>query len=823
MNVPMRWLSEVIDTGLTAEELAHRLTMAGLEAEKVEQVPAGWEDVYVGLVTHVEKHPDADRLNLVDVAAGEYGLRVVTGAPNIAEGQKVALALAGARLIDPYTDSPTPVYKTLKPGKIRGIVSEGMVCSERELGISDEHEGILVLEPEAPEGMPLRDWLGDTVIEFEITPNLVHAFSMLGIARQAAPLTGAEVHIPPVADLDALPQRDDLVAIRNPELCQQLSGAVIEDVRVGPSPLWMQRRLGHAGVRPVNNLVDVTNYVMLEFGQPLHAYDRDRLAGGRIIARRAAAGEGIETLDHQWRTLSDDLLVIADDDRAVGVAGVMGGVDSEVSDDTTTILLEAATFDMKAIRRARQALRLRSDASARFERGLDPNLARPAIARAITLIRDMCPEARVTGFQQAYPEPVRPWQVEVPVSLFARVLGVAIPEEQIRSSLDALGLAPRISGDGEHRTLVVTVPTERQDLRIPVDIVEEVARVIGYDVLPDTLILGRTPPVARDLFVAFQRRIARRLASVGASEAVSYPTIGAPDLDALEGGSVDDATAVGFLDRRPAGSLVRLVNPIQAERPYLRNTLVPSLLGVAAANRKHEPGVALFEVGRTFRPVAGLELPDEITMMALVVAGARRPLNRFAPVGEADYFDGKGRIDAALAGERFAVTPAWRRMADPLPFLHPGRVAELVLDERVVGILGELRPDVAQAFGLEERVTVGEMDLVALYAARSSTDTGVRVPRFLPAQQDFAVIVSDDVPAADVRAALAVGAGPLATDILLFDLFAGPQLGEGKKSLAWRVTFEAPDRALTDAELVKTRGRIEKVLKQRVNGVLRGE
>src|SRR5579884_899887 len=339
MKVPLRWLAEFIKTDLTPRELAYKLTMAGLEAEKIETIGADWENVYVGLVRNVEPHPDADRLVLADVDAGEHKLRVVTGAPNIRPGQKVALALAGARLIDGHSD--TGQLKTLKPSVIRGVRSEGMVCSEKELGLSGEHEGIMVLEPEAPVGAPLPEWLGETVIEFEITPNLVHDFSILGIARETGAVTDQPIHLPPATDLAAMPHAGDLVQIEAPDLCPRYLGVVVEGIRVAPSPAWMARRLAAAGLRPINNVVDVTNYVMLEWGQPLHAFDRRHLIEGRIVVRRARPGETIETLDHQQRQLTPDMLVIADAERAVAVAGVMGGVDSEVDETTTTALLEA--------------------------------------------------------------------------------------------------------------------------------------------------------------------------------------------------------------------------------------------------------------------------------------------------------------------------------------------------------------------------------------------------------------------------------------------------------------------------------------------------
>ncbi|MCC6791946.1 MAG: phenylalanine--tRNA ligase subunit beta, partial [Thermomicrobiales bacterium] len=425
MKVPMTWLREFVDPGLPAKELAYRMTMAGLEAEKIEEIGALWDNVFVGYVTKVERHPNADRLVLADIEAGDHKLTVVTGAPNIAQGQKVALALAGARLYDGHSDSPTPELKTLKPGMIRGVKSEGMACSEKELGISDEHEGILVLDPDAPTGMPLREYLGDTVIEFEITPNLAHAFSILGIAREAAALTASPLTRPDSPDLTNYPPgAGDLIRVDADDLTARYIGVVIEHITVGPSPAWLTRRLAAAGMRSINNIVDVTNYVMHELGQPLHAFDRDRLDEGRIVVRRARPGEPLETLDHVQRELSDDMLVIADASKAVGLAGVIGGFTSEVSDTTTAIILESANFNMSSVRQTARALKLRTDASARFERGLDANLASAGAARAIELILQLCPGARVTAVSDHYPVGAEPRTLTMPVNKIARVLGV---------------------------------------------------------------------------------------------------------------------------------------------------------------------------------------------------------------------------------------------------------------------------------------------------------------------------------------------------------------------------------------------------------------
>ncbi len=810
MKVPMRWLREFVDTGLPAKELAHRLTMAGLEAEKVETIGDGWQNVFVGHVDTVERHPDADRLVLATVTAGEHHLTVVTGAPNIAAGQVVPLALAGARLIDGHSEGQ--VYKTLKPGVIRGVRSEGMVCSEKELGLSDEHEGIMVLEAAAPVGAPLADWLGDTVIEFEITPNLVHAFSILGIAREAAAITARDVSLPPLYDLAQAPHgASDLVTIEADDLCPRYAAVVFDGVAIGPSPAWLQRRLNAAGVRPINNIVDVTNYVMLEFGQPLHAFDADKLRGDRIVVRRARAGETLETIDHIERPLSPDMLVIADAESAVAVAGVMGGVESETSDASTRILLEAANFDMKSVRRTARALKMRSDASARYERGIDPNQVSDAVARAVQLILELSPGASVTAFSDAYPHPRAPQALSVPFGEIERLLGVRIPPQDVQAVLERLGFSPRVTED----TIDVLVPTWRSDVTMAADIVEEVARIVGYETLPETLPTGETPPVRRDAMFLFQQKARRTLAGLGFWETISYVTVGAGDLLKLS----EAGTLTPGVNPIPVETAVRLRNPMQAERDLLRPTLLPSVVETAARNLKHQRSVRLFEIARVYLP-SDAGLPSEAATLALVLAGKRDELDRFADAtAELDFFDAKGAIETLL--ERLGVRDATFR-AISLPAFHPGRTAGVYLADTLVGVVGELRPDRALAFDIEaSRVAIAEIDLEALLTAAKPIPSGITSPRFLPVEQDFAVVVNETVPASDVLAALRSGAGPLASGFELFDVYRGPQLGEGRKSLAYRIAFTAPNRALTDAELGKVREKIGKTLRQMVQGELR--
>ncbi len=814
MRVPLKWLQEFVETDVDAVELARRLTLAGLEVEKVDIIGAGWDKVFTAYVNKVERHPDADRLVLADVEAGDHRLTVVTGAPNIATGQKVVLALAGARLIDGHSDSGE--YKTLKPGKIRGIMSEGMVCSEKELGMSDEHEGILVLPDDAPVGLPLQEYFGDTVLEFEITPNLAHDFSVLGVAREVGALYHRSLSEPPHFDLASIPvAANGLISIEAPELCARYIGAVIKGVTIGPSPAWMARRLNQAGVRSINNIVDVTNYVMLEYGQPLHAFDYDHLHGNQIIVRRAEDGEKLETLDHVERTLDSEMLVIADADRAVALAGVMGGTDSEVSDETTSVLLESATFGMKPVRRTSRLLKLRSDASARFERGVDSNLASTGIARALQLLLEVSPGAEVVEFADVYPSPVEPRTLSMDFDRIGRLLGIGFPVSDVERVLADLGFAPSISETGDGRTLAVTIPTFRNDVSIPEDIVEEVGRIMGYDKVPATLPVGQTVPVVRDPNYLLQTQLRKVLTAAGSSEVVTYITASEAMLSTFG----TESGEVGVLTPRPIDRLVRLINPINAERPYLRNTLLPALLETVAANLRHQRRVSLFEFARVYLPSGRNELPTEVQTLGIAMAGNRDDLDRFATAGQLDFFDLKGVIEVAL--EQVSVG-AVRFEATTAAGLHPGRTALVLSGDRVIGLFGELHPAVAEAFGIEgARVSVAELDAEALVELSLRGEHAISTPKFLPVEQDLAVVVSSERAAADVEAAIRGSAGQLLTDLVLFDVFRGEQIGAENKSLAYRLTFTSPGRALTDDDLVKVRAKIERTLKQQVGGRLR--
>lgn len=817
MKVPVSWLKDLVSVDMESDEIAHRLTMAGLEAEGIDQIGIDWEKVFVGSVEGVEQHPDADRLVLATVRAGENVQTVVTGAPNIATGQKVALALLGARLKDPYSEEPKMM--TLKANKIRGVRSEGMVCSEKELGISDEHEGIMVLDDDAPVGAPLRDYLGDDVIEFEITPNLVHAFSMVGIARELGALADRSISLPSLADLSTGTEHPELVDIQAPDLCYRYIGVVIENVNVEPSPSWMQQRLTAAGVRPINNIVDITNYVMMEWGQPLHAFDRSDLAEGRIIVRRASDGETMETLDHIERKLTNEDLVIADAERPVAIAGVMGGVDSEISDDTTTLLLESASFNMLSIRHTARVQRLRTEASARFERGLDPNLALTAAQRATALILELCPNARVTEVADQYPAPREQKSVLMPRTEIKRLLGVDYPDDVIMGVLQRLDLAPEMVDENGNPAIRVQVPTYRNDINLKADVVEEVARIIGYESLPETLPVGKTAPVTIDPVLDFVRGLQDSLTAAGMNEVITYPMLDDAELVLLNPEGDDLPARLGLADR-PEIPFVKALNPLRSEWRQMRPTLLPSILRNVSENLKYNALVTVFETGRVYLPEGVDQLPNERRTLCMAIAGTYTPADLYEVPRDADYFDLSGVLSHLF--EEIGASNVTVRQASH-PSLHPGRAAEIVANGRVIGIAGEVHPLVVERFEIDrsQRVSIAEIDIPLLMEIGLQDFSYRPVSRYQPIQQDFAIVVEEAVPAGDVQRVLENATQPLSTRVQLFDVYSGDSIGSGYKSLAFRVTLSAPDRAMNEKDVDKLRKRVEKQLKQQVSGSLR--
>jgi phenylalanyl-tRNA synthetase beta chain len=826
MRVPLRWLKEYVDIPLPVPELAERLTFAGLEVASVEIIglPGAalpWDAVriVVGEVLEVRPHPNADRLVLATVRYGAGAPKtVVTGAPNLRVGEKghrVAFALEGARHWDGY--SATPEITVLKGRKVRGVHSDAMILSEKELGLSDDHTGVLVLDAEAPVGAPLADYLGDVVLDLEITPNMARCMSVLGVAREVAALTGGRVRHPEVrmqAEGEPIGGRVE-IAIADPALSARYTATLIGGVTIGPSPEWMRRRLRLAGIRPISNIVDVTNYVMLEWGQPLHAFDYDTLvrrAKGvpRITVRPARAGETLRTLDGVTRALTPERLLIADTLGPIAVAGVMGGAETEVTDATRTILLEAANFHFVSIRKTTQALKLPSEASARFGRGVPPSSAVPAAMRATELMRTLAGGTIARGVADCYPAPQVPPVVTLTTGEVKRILGMDLPRAEIARILTALEF--RCEPEGE-AALRVTAPEHRLDIGTGVtgaaDLIEEVARIYGYDRIPVTEMADELPPQRDRVSVDLEERVRDLLAVAGMQEVITY-RLTTPEREAA---LIPGSAAA----ERP---YIRLANPISADRVVMRQTLLAGLLEIMAQNARLRERLWFFEIGPVYLPSGGAELPTEPRRLAIGVAGRIVPASwRDPDPCRADFFDLKGVVEALLSGLHLA-----RAAFEPVvhPTFAPGRTARALVEGREVGILGEIHPDVRSVFDLPPGpVCLAELELDPLLARVPLTYRVAAVPRFPPALQDIALVVDERVSAADLTAVVRSAGGPLLADVRLFDVYRGPQLPPGQKSLAFSLVFQAPDRTLTDAEVEAEKRRIVEAVAGRLGARLR--
>jgi phenylalanyl-tRNA synthetase beta chain len=840
MRVPLSWLKEYVDITLPLEELAERMTLAGLEVASIERIGADWDrdKIFVGQIVAVKAHPNADRLTIAVVDYGHGApMSVVTGAPNIHvgdKGQKVAFATVGARLIDGHSEELR--YATLKPSKIRGIPSEGMVCSEKELGLSDDHEGIILLEDDAPVGMPLADHMGDVVLDIDLTPNLARCLSVIGVAREVAALTGQKARVPaPVALVEGESIQGQIeIIIDDPDLCNRYSAMLVRDVKIGPSPKWMQRRLTLAGMRPINNIVDITNYVMLEWGQPLHAFDCDWLrparAGGppTIIVRRAKPGEKMTTLDGVARDLTPEMLLITDGGGPVAIAGVMGGLDSEVTEQTRNVLIEAANFHAINNRRTSQALKLPSEASMRFSRGIPASRTEAAAIRAAELMRVLGGGTVAEGLADNYPVKqqqralrLRPAQVE-------RVLGIRLDTSEMQDVLERLEFQCVAVPEG----LDVTVPLHRLDVEIEADLLEEIARMVGYDKIPTTRMSDELPTQRDNPPLELTQKVRRTLVGCGLNDALTYSFVGMEDQDRLlpvaarsESGIRATEPGVHLQDMLPcilAGdACIRLANPMTPERVIMRTTLLASLLATASSNLRFTERVNLFEVARVYLPADSQGLPVEVTHLGIVMTGPRVERSWLtSATGEQDFFDMKGVLEALMDALGVA---DWRVEAASHPTFHPGRCAAVYTGDKRIAIFGELNPVLRQAWELPaQRVSLLEMNLDALPARVKGDRDFQPVSRFPAIVQDMAVMVDEGISAAQVEKVIREVGGRLLKRAVLFDLYQGPSIPAGKRSLAYSLTYQSDEKTLTDAEAAKVHNKIVQRLAAVLGAQLRG-
>ncbi len=842
MNIPLSWLKEYVDIEMPLEELASVLTMLGLEVDGVRLVglpgPQSeehgfkfsgitWdrEKIVVAQIDEVMPHPNADRLTLCKLQDGTREHIVLTGAPNLYEFKgagplpkplKVAYAKEGAAIYDGH--QPGQVLTTLKRAKIRGVESYSMVASEKELGISDEHEGIIILPDDAPTGMPLVDYMGDAVFEISILPNMIRNASVVGVAREVAAATGKPLRKPAPRIAPTGKPVDGLasIEIRAPELNPRFVAGLVRGVEPRPSPYPVQVRLRLAGMRPINSIVDATNYVMLELGQPLHAFDYDELqrrAGGKaptIITRTAAPGETLTTLDDVQRKLDDFTVVVADTAGSLSIAGVMGGQESEVTANTRNILLEGAAWNFINIRKTVAAQKLNSEAAYRFARGVHPALAEDGVRLCLDRIAEWSGGEIAPGLVDNYPLPARDPLVTITESDVQRLIGVHIPAAQIAELLTRLEFRCEVNGD----SVSAQTPPLRLDIGEGVigkaDLIEEVARLYGYNNVPATLLADALPQQRRNPLLDAEENLRDVLAELGLMEAITHRQT-SPERE---------ARALPLSVAAQDVPYVRLLNPISSDRTVMRRSLMVSVLEVLERNIRQRERLAFFEIGPVFLPDPEQVLPAEPLHLAIALSGLRLESSWDRPVKDHfDFFDLKGILEEALTGlhlSNISVAPAEH------PSFHPGKCAYLLVDGRPVGVFGELHPLVKERFAFgPAAVLAAEIDLSGVLPLVQERFRVSPVPAFPPVLEDIAVIVDEDLPAGRLEEVIRQAGGKMLAGLRLFDVFRGPQIGAGKKSLAYGLTYQSAERTLTDADAAQIRQRIIRRLEQELGAKLR--
>ena len=810
LRVPYSWLREYAPVTAPVDEVAQRLHMAGMEVDRVERVGGTWGDkIRVARIAKLEKHPNADKLQLATVEFGAGATKtVVTGATNIAAGDVVPYGELGAEYVDGHTGERV----VMKPKNMRGITSEGMILSAKELGLGEDHDGIMQLAKSLVIGSVLQDAIGDAVIVMEIAPNRPDALAIAGIAREVSALFKVPLREPEGDELRGKLDPSRLtVRIEDDRACPRFAAAYLECISIGPSPSWMQERLVAAGMRPINNIVDITNYVMLETGQPLHAYDATMLKGRTLVARKAKPGETLRTLDGKDRALRTEDLVIADGERALGIAGVMGGEDSEIRGSTSTVALEAASFESLGIRRAADAHGLQgssgSAAARRFGLALSPALVPLALARAVRLMREHA-SGRLVGATDVYPHPRERAHVRLRGSDVPRVLGAQIASAESADALRRLGFDVQVADD----TLDTYAPAVRTDIGIAEDIVEEVARVVGYERIPTRLPSGPIPAHERHPLETFRERVRDVLAGFGLQDTISYAAIDPAWLTRL--------TADGSpLAPEP----LRITNPTTIALSVMRPTLRASLLDTASRNLRHRAGVAFFEISPVYIPRKG-ELPEERWTVGIVLAGQAEP------VREGETWLGRERaydlhdLRGVSIGLRDAVGAKTVRgdLSRGAPGLHPGRSLRIEHAGRVVAVGGQLDPRVAAMWELPEHATfIAEFELAHLLSEAPARPSATMPSRYPSAIRELAIVVDEARPYSEVEEAIVEAAKGVVESVALRDLYRGPQIAQGKKSFAVRIVLRSATGTLSEDDVEKAMRRVQGRLERGLGAALR--
>jgi phenylalanyl-tRNA synthetase beta chain len=820
VRVPLSWLRDYVDVDLTPGALAERLTLLGMEVQSIERWGSDWQNVVIGELLTVEKHPRADRLSLTTVTLGDGDpLEIVCGATNIAPGQRVPVALPGAVL---------PGDRRIERTEKMGVVSNGMLCSGDELNLTSDADGILILPDDAPLGTALADFYGDVVLDVDVKPNRGDALSLVGLAREVAAVHGRSIRFPETDPPESGPPVDGLLAVevRDPDLCPRFVGRWVGGVRMGASPDRVQMRLRAAGVRPISNVVDASNYVLLELGKPIHTFDAAAVGvtdGPRqLIVRRATPGERIETLDHVKRDLDPDTLVIANPDGPLAIAGIMGGASSEVGESTTDVIVESAIFDPISIRRTGQRYGLRSEASLRFEKGQEHRLARLGADRTARLIVEWAGGSVATGSVDTAPNEPPPGRVAFRPARVNRLLGTSLPANEQRELLARVGIEaepapagatiavsagpkPLEVAAGDNEALLATVPTWRRDIEIEADVAEEIARIHGYESIPG--ILPHTPmPPYRHPPLEVRDAIREVLSGAGLTEVVTHALV-SPQL--AETFRWEAAMPLVDGGGPEGGRIVSVTNPLSIDHSVLRPALVGSIVQAVSTNVRHgTDDVTIFEIGKGYGydPAAGRsgETVREWWRLAFAGTGSAEPASWDRPLRPYDVGDAKGAIE--LISRRLGIADIAYAALGGEPLLHPGRAASIrgYRDGRLAlaGCVGELHPSIADEWDLRAaRVVVAELDVAGLGGGRLPAVVAAAPSRHPVAERDIAVVVAEDRPAAEVEATIRTSGGTLLRSTALFDIYRGAPLGQDEKSLAFRLTFQAPDRSLAEAEI----------------------
>jgi len=797
MLVPISWLKEFVDVPEDINELSKRLTMSGSNVESISYWGRDIKNIVVGHITRVEKHPNADKLLIVYVNIGSKELQIVTGATNIKNGDKVPVALHGSTIAG---------GKKIRASKLRQVESAGMLCSAEELGFDDHglpqevQEGIFILPDDAPLGADIKEYLNldDTVLDFEITPNRSDCLSITGMAREVAATFKLNLHMPTIhlkEEAEKTAQEIAKIDIQAEDLCRRYVARIVEDVEIKPSPLWMQRRLQTCGVRPINNIVDITNYVMLELGQPLHAFDFDKVEGGSIIVRRGMSSEKMDTLDGITRELNENMLVIADVNKPLAIAGVMGGAESEITSSTTRILLESANFLGSSIRRTSRQLGLRSESSMRFEKGIDPNLCIKAADRACELIEQLGAGKVLKGYIDVFPGKTYPKVIPFNPDKINRVLGTDISSDEMVDILHLLEIQVNTTKDG----LEAIIPTFRMDITQEADIIEEIGRIYGYDRLPITLPEGNVTHGKLNSHQKYLNEIKDLLVYNGYSEIYTFSFVSPKVFDNIHAP-----------EKSSLRQAIPLLNPLGEDHSIMRTTLIPNMLDVVRYNLSHKAQeVKLFEVGAVYLPkkLPLDELPHENNRISIGLCG-----------DIVSFYDLKQIIETIFS--RLQIKN-YDFMQERYFAFHTGRCARIRIDDEEIGYAGEIHPDVLENYEISKKTYLAELNLDAILNKASRKINFKPLPKFPSSDRDLAIVVKEKVLASDVLNTIKEIGGKLLEEVELFDVYQGSQIAKGYKSMAFSLIFRAEDRTLTDVEVNEIIEKIKTGLCEKFDATLR--